>query len=160
MGLLEKSKPAGDAKGDASSCELELHLHRVIVGAVEDGDLLERHALVREFHDALRDEGRLLVVIRQGNERGLHRMRLAHGREVFWKLVFVCENGGVGDIQNAGHAAVVCFDFKDLCAGMSLGKSQDIFKIRPAPRIDALGVIANDHYIPVVCSEEVDEFGL
>ena len=160
MGLLEKSKPAGDAKGDASSCELELHLHRVVVGAVEDGDLLERHALVREFHDALRDEGRLLVVIRQGNERGLHRMRLAHGREVFWKLVFVCENGGVGDIQNARHAAVVCFDFEDLRPGVCLGKTQDVFKIRPAPGVDALGIVAYDHHIPVVCCKKVDEFGL
>ena len=158
VGLLEKSKPAGDTKGNAAPGELKLRFHRVIVGAVEDGDLLQRHALVREFHDALRDEGCLLVVVRQGNERGLHRMRLAHGREIFWELVFVCENGGVGNIQNAGHATVVRLDFKHLCAGVCLGESQDVFEVCPAPRVDALGIVANDHHIAMVCGEEVDEF--
>ena len=63
VGLLKKSKPAGDAEGNASSGELELHLHRVVVGAVEHSDLLKWHALVREFHDSLSDEGSLLVVV-------------------------------------------------------------------------------------------------
>ena len=46
VGLLEKSKPTGDAEGNAAPGELELRLHRVVVGAVEDGDLLQRHAFV------------------------------------------------------------------------------------------------------------------
>ena len=133
MGLFEKAKPAGDAEGNAAPGELELHLHRVVVGTVEHGDLLQRHALVGEFHDALCDEGCLLVVVGQGDERRLDWMRLAHGREVFGKLIFVRENGGIGDIQNAGHAAVVCFDFEDLRAGVCLGKTQDVFEVRPAP---------------------------
>ena len=87
-------------------------------------------------------------------------MGFSDGREVFWELIFVCENGGVGNIQNAGHTAVVRFDFENLRAGVCLRKSQDVFEISTAPRVDALRVVAYDHHIPVVCGEEVDQFGL
>ena len=60
-------------------------------------------------------------------------MRLSDGREVFGKLIFVCENRRVGDIQNTGNAAIVCFDFEDLRARVCFGKAQDVFKIRSAP---------------------------
>ena len=78
MGLFEKPKTAGDAEGNASAGELQLHFHRVVVGPVEHSDLLEGHALIGEFHDPLGHEGRLLVVRRQGDKCGLGAMRLAN----------------------------------------------------------------------------------
>ena len=130
------------------------------MGPVEHSDLLEWHAFIGEFHDPLSHEGSLLVVRGQGDKRGLGAMRLANRRQVFWKLVFVGENGGVRHIQHAGNAAVVCFDFEDLRAGVCLRKAQDVFKIRAPPRVDALGIVAHDHHISMVCGKEVDEFRL
>ena len=37
---------------------------------------------------------------------------------------------------------------------------EDVFEIRAAPRVDALGVIPHHHHIAVVGGESVDEFGL
>ena len=32
---------------------------------------------------------------------------------------------------------------------MRLGKAEDVFKIRSPPRVDALGIVTDDHHIPV-----------
>jgi hypothetical protein len=47
----------------------------------------------------------------------------------------------------------------DLRAGMTVGEGQDIFHVRAAPGVDALGVVADRHY-PVMRADQVDYLGL
>ena len=160
VGLLEKPEPARDGKRNAPFGEFHLHLHRVVVGAVEHGHLLEWDAFVEQFHYALGHERRLLGVRRESNEGGFDGMVFADGREVFRELLFVAEDRGVGDFEDLGNAAVVRLDFEYARTGVGFWKLQDVFEIRSAPRVDALGVVADHHEVSVVCREEVDEFGL
>ena len=89
MGLFEETQAASDAEGDAAPRELELDLHRVVVGPVKDRDLAEIDPLVVEFQHPLGDEGGLLVVGREGNERGFGNRRFADGPELLRKLTRV-----------------------------------------------------------------------
>ena len=160
MGLLEKPESTGDRKGNAALGEFQLHFHRVVVCTVEHGHLLERDALVEEFHHTLGDEGGLLGIGREGDKGWFDRVWLADGGKGFWKLAFVPADGGVGDLEDLGDAAIVRFDFKNAGAWVVFGKLEDVFEIRPSPRVDALGVVSHDHEIAVVGGEQVDEFGL
>ncbi len=70
MRLLEEADAAADAVGDAAPREFELQFERVVVRAVEHGDLFERHALVAQLKDARGDERRLLIRVARADERG------------------------------------------------------------------------------------------
>ena len=61
--LLEEPQAAGDGEGHAVAGEFDLEFERVEMRAVEDGDLVEPHALVAQFEDALGDELALLVAV-------------------------------------------------------------------------------------------------
>ena len=160
VGLLEKPESTGDRKGNAALGEFQLHFHRVVVCAVEHGHLLERDALVEEFHHTLGDEGGLLGIGREGDKGWFDGVWLADGGKGFWKLAFVSADGGVGDFEDLGDASIVRFDFKNAGARVVFGKLEDVFEIRAPPGVDALGVVSHDHEILVVGGEEVDEFGL
>ena len=76
VGLLEEPKAAPDLEGDVPPGQLHLEFHAVIVGPVEDGDLVQGHALVPQFQDALGHELRLLDHIPQRGDDGHYPARL------------------------------------------------------------------------------------
>src|SRR5690606_2942041 len=141
MRLLEESQPARDGEGNTAPREFELHLERVKVRAVENGDLAKIHALLVEFEDALSDECGLRVVRRERNERGTHAHGGTHGAEILPKLAFVAEDGSVRKFEDLGHAAIVRLDLVNDGVGVLLGKTEDVLEIRAAPRIDRLRVV-------------------
>ena len=61
--LLEKTNAARDLIGNAAARKLELQLDRVIVRAVEDGDLVQLDSFVAQLENALGDELRLLAAV-------------------------------------------------------------------------------------------------
>jgi hypothetical protein len=102
----------------------------------------------------------LLGIGRKGDKGWFDGVWLADGGKGFWKLAFVPADGGVGDFEDLGDASIVRFDFKNAGAQVVFGKLEDVFEIRSAPGVDALGVVSDHHEIAVVGGEEVDEFGL
>ena len=61
--LLEEPQAAGDDVRDVAAREFHLQFHRVVMGAIKHGDLVQRHAFVAQFKNPLRDELRLLVAV-------------------------------------------------------------------------------------------------
>ena len=157
MGLLEEAEAAGDFKWDASAGEFHLQFHGVKMGAVEHSHFFERHSFFVELEDALGDEFGLLAAVGEGDEGGALVGRRAGGAEVFGVLLFVVGDGGVGDGEDFGATAIVGFDLVDLGVGVALGEVEDVAEVCAAPRVDGLGVVADDHDVVVAGGEEFDE---
>ncbi len=160
MRLLEETEPAGDRKGNAVARELHLQFHGVIVGAVEDGNLVQIDAFLAQIEDALRDEERLLVRVGKRDEAGLQPRVFAHGLEVFLELPHVAGDGGICHLQDRGDAAVVRLDLVNFCGGIAFGEIEDVLEICPAPRVDRLRIVANNHHVAMMRGKHVDEVGL
>ena len=156
VGLLEEADAGGDVEGDVAAGELHLELEGVEVGAVEDGDALEGLALVAELEDALGDEDGLLGPGDGWDEGGGGSIGTA-GVEGLLELALVGGNGGVGDVEDLGGAAVVGLDSEHAGAGVALGEVEDVGEVGPAPRVDALGVVADDGEVAMEAGHEVHE---
>ena len=158
--LLEEAQSARDPERNATPGELELDLHRVVVGPVEDGDLAEVDSLVVEFQYALGDEGGLLVVGGERNKGRFRDRRLADGPKLLGELARIVQDGGVGQFQYLWNASVVSLDPVDDGVGIALGELEDVCEISPAPRVDRLGVVTDDHDVLVGSRQRVDQSGL
>ena len=76
------------------------------------------------------------------------------------KLAQVGGDGGVGQGEDFRRAAVVGLDLEDLGAGVALREFQDVGEVGSAPRIDALGVVADGHEVAVPQGQAVEQGGL
>ena len=159
MGLLEEAQSAGHLERNTAAGQLELDFHRVEMRTVKHSHLAELEALAVEFEDLLRDVSGLVVVGRQLDKRGTSA-GLAPGAQTFFELADIAPDGGIGHVEDAGHAAIVGLDAVGLRAGVALGEFEDVFEIGPAPRVDRLGVVAHHHDVAVLRSEQIDEIGL
>ena len=160
MRLLEKPQAACDLKRDTVPGQFDLQLQRVEMRAVEHGDLVEFDALVAQFEDALGDELRLHVAVVEFEQRGLDRARLPVRRQLLGKLLLVRLNGGIGHLEDFRHAAVIGLDLVRAGRRITPVELEDVFEIRPAPGIDRLRVVADDHDVLVLRGEQVHELGL
>ena len=158
--LLEEAQSARDPEGNATPGELQLDLHRVVVGTVEDGDLAEVDSFVVEFQHALGDKGGLLIVGGERNEGRFCDRGLADGPELLGKLARIVQDGGIGQFQHLRNTAVVRLDPVDDGVGVALGELKDVCEIGPAPRVDRLGVVTDDHDVLMGSRQRVDQSGL
>ena len=157
--LFKESKAAGDLEGDAGAGELKLDLHGVEVGAIEDGNFVPRLALLVSFKEHLDDvEGLLLGVACGDDQRPLTVG--AMGAEFFFKLMTVVSDGGIGNGENLGGAAVVGADSDFAGFRIAIEEGEDIFEVGTAPGVDGLGVVADDHDLAMGGGEGIDEVGL
>ena len=51
-------------------------------------------------------------------------------------------------------------NFVNLRGGITLGKFKDISKIRAAPRVDALRIVADDHHVFVPRRQQINQIAL
>ena len=158
---LEKLYTAGDLVGHAGAGKRELDLEREKMRTVKNRDFVERDAVVvDERTDALENEIGLLAVI-----HGLDDERFlgisAVGAEFFFEVAALGLGfeDTVGEGEDLRRRAVVGLDAVDDGAGVTLGERHDVFKIGAAPRVDALGVVADGHHA-MVGGEFVDDLGL
>ena len=79
---------------------------------------------------------------------------------MFAELLNVRGDGSVRDFQNFRDAAVIHLDFKNLRIRIAFWKFENVLKIRAAPRIDRLRVIAHDHHVFVIQRQHIDEISL
>jgi len=80
--------------------------------------------------------------------------------EIFAELLRVRGDRGVGEGEDLGDGAVVCLDDVFGRTGVFVGKVEDVAEVGSAPRVDGLGIVADDHEIVLRGGEEVDELGL
>ena len=79
---------------------------------------------------------------------------------MFVELLNVCRDCRVRDLQNFRKAAVIHLDLKHPCVRIAFRKFENVLKVRAAPRVDRLRIIADDHHIPVIPSEKIDQISL
>ena len=72
MRLLEEPNAAGDLIRNPAPRKLQLQLDRVIMRAIEHGDLVKIDIFITQFEDALGDKLRLLGAIIERDKRRLH----------------------------------------------------------------------------------------
>ena len=156
VGLFEDADARGDDEGDLGARQFQLQLDGMEVGAVEHGHLPQGTSPGALPLDQPDDGLRLLVPVVQ-EER--HRLvaAVARGAQGLLELLRVAGDRGVGDRQDLGRAAVVALELDDPRGGVADGKLHDVAEIGPAPRVDALEVVADDHDVALAPGEGVDE---
>ena len=143
MALLEESRARADLVRDAAAGELDLELERLVVGAVEDRELLELLPLVVPLEQALRRKARLVGDVRQRHDRG-QPAALARRPQLLGKLALVVRDRGVGEGEDLGRRAVVARQPERLRLGVALREPEDVLERGAAERVDRLGVVADD----------------
>ena len=159
MGLLEKPQSRPHDVGNLAASHLDLEFHRVVVGAIEDGDILEVPSLVDQLEDASADKFGLLVAVAQFHEGGLHSGG-AVGPERLLELMVVVANREVRESEDLGRRAVVDLELVGLAVLVAVGKLQDVAIVGAPEGIDALAVVAHHRQVAVTVGEHVDDLRL
>ena len=95
MGLFKEPEAASDLKGNIAPGQFHLQLHAVVMGPIEDGDLVQGNTFVPQFQDALGNELGLLDHIPLTSDDGDDAARL-NGLQVLFELAVLCGYGMVG----------------------------------------------------------------
>ena len=160
MGLLEKPDAAGDAERYFSAGQFHLQFHAVEVGAVKHGYFTGVRAFFNEIPDTLDDKFGLYPVVVERDKGGGHFPGGPHGAELFFNLNFVGGDSRVGKLQNFRHTAVIGFYLESLCRRIAGSKAENIFHVRSAPGVDALGIVPHHHQLAVFPGQHVNEAAL
>ena len=94
MSLFKKTNPGADLERDPAPRHLHLHFHRMVVGTIQNGDLLKSDAAAVKFQNALGDEIGLLENI-AGRHKNRPNSSLSCRPQRFLKLIFIVDNAQV-----------------------------------------------------------------
>ncbi len=162
MLLLEKAHARTDLVRNAAARELDLQLERLMVGAVEDRDLVERSPFVTQLEDALRHELGLLA-------RRPRRRRPRPGRRTAARAGASSRSGarsarwtrprGGGSRASSGSSSR---GGTRAVPRMPVRKSEQRLEVGPAEGVDGLRVVADHHDVRLfdVLDDHVHEVGL
>ena len=141
--MVEEGAPAVDAEGDAEATEDLLKGAALRIGAVEHGDAAVGLARADEAADLLAcPEG--LEVARHGLVYLDGLALLLLGEDGLGDLIFVLSDDAARCRYDGLGGAIVTLELEDACPSEGLLKAQDVFEVRPAEGVDALGVVADD----------------
>ena len=79
---------------------------------------------------------------------------------MFTELLNVGGDGSVCHFQNFRNAAIIHLNLKHLRVRIAFREFENVLKIRAAPGVNRLRVIANDHHIPMIASEKINKVSL
>jgi len=131
------SARSDDLVADLRADQRVLEHPRLGVGAVEDGDLLARDALVDEPLDLARHVARLGVLV--GKLAHLCGIALAEvGPQRLGHPPTVVRHDGVGDAQDGLGRAVVLLEADGLCLGEGVLEAEDVGDVGAAEGVDAV----------------------
>ncbi|GBC83002.1 hypothetical protein HRbin10_02140 [bacterium HR10] len=159
MRLFEEAQSGANDVGDAPPHEFDLQLHRMVMRPIEHGDLRERHPFFVQLQNARGDEGRLLVDILRGHKSGLRSIGTPRAQRLR-ELPLVVADGGVGQSQDLWRAAIVRLQAVDARVRIALGELVDVAEIGPAPAVDRLAVVADDHDVAVPPGQPIHDLRL
>ena len=159
MALFEEPRPRADLVGDSPARELDLELERLVVGAVEDGELLELFSLVVPLEQPLRRKARLVGDVRQGHDGGQPAL-LARGLELLGELARVVRDRGIGEREDLGRRAVVARQVKRFRFGVAPGEPENVLERGAAEGVNRLRVVADDRDVLLDLRHRVDDVAL
>ena len=159
VGRLEEADAGADHEGDPAPRQLELDLHRVVVGPVEDRDLGERHPLVAQLQHPLRREGGLLEEIAARHQRRQWPVG-PHAGELLLELLEVAGDRGVGQREDLWRRAVVDGEREAAGLRVTLLELEDVGEVGAAEPVDALGVVTDHAEVLMVLRQQVDDVAL
>ena len=157
--LLEETDAARDTEWDVASREFELQFERVKMRAVKHRHAVQFRALFAQFEHALSNERCLFGGIAAGDQDRL-AAGFPRGRKSLGVLVNVGGDRGVGDVENLRRAAVIGLDPVNGGVRIAVGKLENVFVIRPAPRVNALRVIAYHHHVVMPRGQQINQVAL
>ena len=94
----------------------------------------------------LRDEARLVAVVRRADERR-QVAPVAGGHEAL--VVADAGEDVVGEVQDGLRAAVVVLELEDARAGVAVGEAEDVAHVRAPEAVDRLRVVADGRKVAV-----------
>ncbi len=145
---LRKPDPAKLTKRNARPPELDLQIKRMRTRSKQHCNVTERHALVTQVSNALRDKTRLFVLItRAYNDRRLAAID-TRVKPLLVALFHVADDG-VGDVEYRLCAAEVFFELDDLCRRKELRKVEHVAMTGAAKRVDRLKFVADNRDVVV-----------
>ncbi len=145
VGALDEPRPGEELELDAGLGQRELQVDRVVVGAVEHGDVARRAALGDEVGDALDDEARLVAHRREVRD---HRARPG-GRPCGAQALAEGVAGGerrLGEPDHLGGRAVIGLEREDPRARDG-GEALHHLGIGAAPGVDRLVRVGNGQQV-------------
>src|SRR3989454_2429088 len=135
VGRLDELEPASLHERDVPPRELDLQVERVEAGAEQDGDVSQRHSLLPQFQNALRDEPRLRVLVHRLDQHRCGALALA-GEQRLGVLLRRLVDDLVGQRQDRLRATVILLQLEDLRAGEQFGEVHDVAERRAAEGIE------------------------
>ena len=150
---IEELRAADDAVGHARAQKHIFKHARLRVRAVENGDLVVRHAGGAAFLDLARDPTALVALVSRHIDVDL--LAILGGSEEFLRLaVLIVRNNGVRGGEHIAHAAVVLFELHRMAIGIILLELENVADVGAAPRVNGLVVIAHDHDVFVLLRQK------
>ena len=135
LGAVVEAHAADDLVAQLALAQHVLDRPRLRVGAVEDGDLAERHPLVGQPLDLPHDEPRLGTLVVELAD--LDRIALAEvGPQVFAEPAAVVADDGVGGIENRLRRAVVLLEPDDLRVFEVVLELEDVSDVGASEAVD------------------------
>ena len=159
MCLLEEANAGANLVRDQPPRELHLQLERLIVRAIEHGDVAQLFAFIAQLEDALRDERRLFEHVIDADDCRIGTAA-AHGAQLFLKLKAIVRDRVICELQDLRRGAVICLQLVDLRVGEAHRKGDDVLERSAAKRVDRLGVVAHHHHVGPHAGHRIDHFGL
>ena len=150
MCLFEEPHAASYGVGDPSADQLALKNHAVVMIAVQDRHLAERHPLFGEVENLLAEEVGLLVNVRRGDRHRLHP-RFSRRDQILGEAQGVLGDRGVGEGDDLGGRAVVDVEVENPRARMSFRELEDVVVVGTSEAVNRLCVVSDSRQIPRTC---------
>ena len=98
----------------------------------------------------MRDKLGLFAAVIEPDNCRLHGVGAACCAQMFAELLNIGSDGRVRDLQNFWDTAVVHLDLEHLGVRIAFWKFENVLKIRAAPGVDRLRVVAHNHHVFVI----------
>ena len=156
LGALVEARAADHLVRDALAHEDVLEHAALRVGAVEDGDLAAREALLDEQRDLGGDVARLGVLVLDLDDA--HRVAVAELRpEVLLLALAVVADDAVRRVEDVLGRAVVLLERDRVRAGEVVLELEDVADVGAAEAVDRLVRVADREDVAVLLGEELEQ---
>ena len=122
--------------------------------AIQDGHVAQGVPIIQVVMDHGNDGAGLLVAIPKHQDTRF-AARIARRTQGLLKFLWRLCCADVCNTQNFRRAAIVLLDLNNPGIGPAFPKFADIAKVRTAPVVNSLHVVADRHDVPVMCGNQI-----
>ena len=157
---VEEGLPPAYLVGHAHFHEFLFEWTRLMVGAVEDGEVAVTLALLKVVGNQFGNDALGLFQLRGAGDHldGVPVAELAP--EVFLERTRVLPNQGIGELENSTARTVVLLELDESQVAEIRGQSRQVLRHRTAPGVDGLIVVSNRHQAGAAARKQSDQIVL